>query len=238
MADEVEVVRRGVLKLARQSADAQQSLPGEFELADRLFTTRPQIRRVLALLEQQGIVRRQQGAPTTVDPLALRMTIRLEEQVEHSDLLSRLGYEPSVEVLESGRTTFSAAILTNLTPGGATGGLRAVKLWRADGVPAMLAENYLVLPDAYAGEVDPEASIFATAEAIWGEPIIWDVATPGVENLGDVAAARLELEPGRACLTMEILGVTRSGRRVFYAFERHHPEIVKYSLVRSLPSPF
>ena len=68
-------LRRGVLAIARESAATGTALPGEHELARRLQANRPQVRRVLAGLEAPGIVRRHQGAATTVDPLALRMSV-------------------------------------------------------------------------------------------------------------------------------------------------------------------
>lgn len=233
--DEAEL-RRGVLAIARESVVTGTAMPGEHELARRFRATRPQVRRVLAQLEAPGIVRRHQGAATTVDPLALRMTVRLEEQIEHSDLLERLGYVPSVEVLQHSTGTLGPELADTLGRSGDAPVLRARKRWSADGRPAMVADNTLVLPEP--AEVDAERSVFAVAAELWRDAIQWEVATPGVENVAEPYADALGLAPGTACLTLTIVGMLRSGARVFHAVERHHPGIVQYSVVRRFPEPW
>ncbi|WP_382304290.1 GntR family transcriptional regulator [Herbiconiux sp. UC225_62] len=249
MTDPSEVLRRGVLAIAREVSTTGGALPGEHELARRLDANRPQVRRVLAQLEQQGIVRRHQGAATTVDPIALQMTVRLEEQLEHRELLDRLGYEPGVELLGQERIELASPLTEVLGAPALSPAIRARKRWTADGRPAMLAENVLLLPGSTdehgtpgvpVGDdpIDAGRSIFALVEELWREPVVWEVATPGVENVAEPHATLLGLEPGAACMTFTIVGVLRSGRRVFHAFERHNPAIVQYSVVRRFPEPW
>jgi DNA-binding GntR family transcriptional regulator len=246
VTDELERIRRGVLAIARTASVTGAPLPGEHELARRLQVTRPQIRKVLAQLEQQGIVRRQQGAATTVDPVALGLTVRLEDQLEHTTLLERLGFEPGVELVEQERLTVGERLAETLDVPAGSPALRAVKRWTADGRPAMLAENVLLLPPAEAsagsaespGEIDGGRSLFELVESLWREPVVWEIATPGVAELDAAHAALLDLAPGRACMTLTIVGVLRSGRRVFEAAEWHHPDIVRYSVVRRFPDPW
>lgn len=237
MTDDAERLRRGVLAIARETVAAHTALPSEHELARRLGANRPQIRRVLAQLEQQAIVRRHQGASTTVDPVALRMTVRLEEQLEHSELLDRLGFEPAVSLLDHEYNSLGPELAETFGVDAGSPVLRARKLWTADGRGAMLAENTVLLP---AGSVpgDPAASAFDIVAALWNEPIVWEVATPGVENIASPHAELLSLEPGAACMVLTIIGVLRSGRRVFHATERHHPDIVQYSVLRRFPEPW
>ncbi len=93
-------VLAGVLREVRDAVTAGTRLPGEVEIAERVGCSRKQVRDVLAALEQQGIVRRRQGAATEVDPVALRMSVRFEDQLEHEVLLRQHGYEASVEVVD------------------------------------------------------------------------------------------------------------------------------------------
>lgn len=243
MTDPAEVLRRGVLAIAREVSTTGGALPGEHELARRLDANRPQVRRVLAQLEQQGIVRRHQGAATTVDPIALQMTVRLEEQLEHRELLDRLGYEPGVELLGQERMPLSSPLTEILGAPAHAPAILARKRWTADGRPAMLAENVLLLPDTAGADdgadgIDAGRSIFDLVEELWHEPVVWEVATPGVENVAEPHASLLGLPVGAACMTFTIVGVLRSGRRVFHAFERHNPAIVQYSVVRRFPEPW
>lgn len=233
-----DAIRGGVLRFVREAAFAFQPLPGELELAKRLDCSRQQVRHALADLERQRVVIRRQGAATIVDPLALRMSVRLEDQLEHSELLARMGYRPDVEVIESSSIPAALGVSSLLTHEADPVAFRVVKRWLADGRPAMVAENTLTVPKGVTAALDPEMSIFTLAEQVWGESVVWEVATPGVVTLDERAAALMELPTGTAAFTLEIIGVTASGRRVFHAAETHNPEIVTYSFVRTVSAPW
>ncbi len=238
MADQLERIRRQLLRLARAAADGDGVLPGEFEVARRLGATRQQIRHAMAALEHQGVVQRRQGAATVVDPVALRMTVRLEDQIEHSALLDRLGYDTTVDVLESGVCELPAHVAADLTSEAGPRAFHVVKRWSADGLPAMLAQDTLALPAGPLPPFDPEESLFDAAERVWGEPVVWEVAVPSAVALDSTLADWLQQPVGSAFLTIELIGVARSGRRVFRAMEYHRPDIVRYSVVRTLQPPW
>ncbi len=240
---EEQRIRSGVLRHVREAVIRNRTLPGEVELATRLDCSRPQIRLALAELERQGIVHRRQGAATTVDPVALRMNVRLEEQQEHTELLTRLGYAASVEVCHSELAELPAALTPLLTPDADSRAFRVQKRWFADGRPAMIATDTMALPtggppiDWTAPGIEGE-SVFTLAERIWGEAIVWEVATPGVTTVDGSTAALMELPVGTAVMTLELIGVAVSGRRLFHAFEHHNPDIVSYSFVRTIRPPW
>lgn len=231
-------VRGGVLRYVREAVVANESLPGEVELAKRLDVSRQQIRNALSSIERQGIVRRRQGAATSVDPVALRMSVRLEEQLEHAELLGRMGYEAAVEVIESSLVPMPEKIAPLLTPDAGPTAFSVLKRWTADGVPAMVADNLVALPADLPDDLGGAESVFTLAERVWGESIVWEVATPGVATLDERRAALLDLPVGSAVLTLEIIGTTVSGRRTFHAFETHNPAIVTYSFVRTVRPPW
>ncbi|WP_349863918.1 GntR family transcriptional regulator [Leifsonia sp. WHRI 6310E] len=225
-----------LLREVREAATANAALPGELELTARLGCTRQQLRNALAELERQGILRRRQGAATTVDHVGLRMSVRLEDQFEHTVLLSRMGYQAGVEVLESAVVPLPEHVAALLDVEAGHPALRSVKRWRADGEPAMLASGYLLLPDDSPRELDE--SVFTAVGQAWGESLVWEVATPGAAVLAGSDAERLDRPEGTPVLTFELIGVSVSGRRLFYAFEHHLPEVVRYSFVRSVRPPW
>ena len=234
MADEQERIRRQLLRLARSAADGDGILPGEIEVARRLGATRQQIRHAMAALEHQGVLQRRQGAATVVDPVALRMTVRLEDQIEHAVLLDRLGYDTTVDVLQAGVRDLPADVAADLTPEAGPRAFHVVKRWSADGLPAMLAQDTLALPAGPVPSFDPAESLFDAAERVWGEAVVWEVAVPSAVALDAHLAQCLDQPVGSAFLTIELIGVARSGRRVFKAMEYHRPDIVRYSVVRTL----
>ena len=231
-----ERIHHGLLRYVREAAASSTPLPGEVELAARLECSRQQVRHALAELDRQGIVRRRQGAATTVDPVGLRMSVRLEEQYEHAELLGRMGYTSRVEVLESTQEPLDAVVAGLLSSDPGSNSLRIRKRWLADGTPAMVADDVIALPDGV--QMDAEESIFTAVDKVWGEPIVWEVATPGVASLNAEMSALFDLPVGTAVMTLELIGVGASGRRLFYSFEHHHPDIVKYSLVRTVRPPW
>lgn len=229
-----------VMRFVRDAAAANEPLLGEVELAERVGCTRKQVRDILASLEQQGVVHRRQGAATTVDPVAMRMGIRLEDQVQHEVLLRQLGYESTVEVLSTVALPLPAAIAAMLMLPAGMPATQVVKRWRADGAVAMVAYDLIPLPES-GGSEGPGSehlgdSVFATVQRLWGEPVVWQVATPSAELLSAEDAVHFQRDPGIPMLTLEIVGIGQSGRRLFHAREVHDPATVSYSLMRT-PRP-
>lgn len=231
-------VHRALLGIVRQAAESGVPLPNEYDLAERIGCSRQQVRHALAALDAAGVIRRRQGAATTVDPLGLQMSVRLEDQFEHTELLARLGHRASVEILENELARLPARIAALLGVDETVPALRTLKRWSADDRPVMLAEGYLLLPDAADADREIPASVFTAVSALWGEPIIWDVTTPGAASLDGETADLLGMAAGSAALTLELVGVAASGRRLFYAFEHHDPAVVRYSLVRTVRPPW
>ncbi|MBB2976917.1 DNA-binding GntR family transcriptional regulator [Microbacterium endophyticum] len=230
-------VQHGLLRFVREAAHNRTPLPGEIELTSRLGCTRQQLRNAMAGLEAQGVVRRRQGTVTTVDPIALRLSVRLEEQFEHTDLLNRLGYRAEVEVLDSHRAPLHPDVAAVMELPANTEGISVRKRWRADGAVAMIADDVVPLgaEDLTRG---PDESIFALAARVWGEPVIWEVSTPGITTLDENLAALFERDIGAPVMTFEIIGIGTSGRRLMHSFEYHDPDIVSYSLVRTVRPPW
>lgn len=225
-----------LLREVREAAAANVSLPGELELTTRLGCTRQQLRNALSELERQGILRRRQGAATTVDHVGLRMSVRLEDQFEHSILLERMGYRAEVEILSTRVEPLPAPIAALLDVEAGSPSVRSVKRWLADGEPAMLASGYLLLPDFEERELHD--SVFTAVAQAWGESLVWEVATPGAAALDAELGELLHQPVGTPVMTFELIGVSVSGRRLFYALEHHLPDVVRYSFVRTVRPPW
>lgn len=225
-----------LLRFVRDAAAAHVPLPGELELTARLGCSRQQLRNAMSELERQGILRRRQGAVTTVDPIALRMSVRLEEQYEHTELLDRLGFRSEVEVLDAEVDLVPPPVAALMElPTGARGiGIR--KRWRADGAVAMIAHD--IVPIGGDVAFDPAQSVFTIASRVWGEPVIWEVSTPGVAALDEPLARLFERPPGTPVMTLELVGIGASGRRLMHSIEHHDPDVVSYSLVRTVRPPW
>lgn len=220
-------------RAVRKAARSGKALPPEKVLAQELGVSRGGLREALIRLEQSGFVARRQGAGTFVNPLALDIRLRIDGTFEFSEMLTAAGFDSGVEVLESGWIELAPEIAEtlHLDPGGPA--FRTVKVWTADGRPVMTAED--VIPGDEIIEVDPEQSVFLLAEEISGEATEW-VATwlrPVIANRG--MAKLLQSRVGEPLLQLEQVGVTREGRRCWWAQECHETNILEYGLVRVVP---
>jgi DNA-binding GntR family transcriptional regulator len=233
---ESQRVLAGVLRYVREAAETNSVLPGEVELCERLACSRKQVRDALASLEQQGIVLRRQGAATMVDPLALRMSVRFEDQLEYSVLLRQLGFDSTVDALSIDEIGMPADVGSLLMTEAGSPAVRVVKRWRADGQVAMLAFSTIPLPPD-APTVDLEASIYQATRELWGESALWEVTTPSATLLSPKDAELFERPAGTPVLTLEIIGISLTGRRLFHARELHDPSVVSYSVTRTVRPP-
>jgi DNA-binding GntR family transcriptional regulator len=234
---EEERIRRGLLRRVREAAAEHRRLPGEFDLAAELGCSRVQLRQALADLDRMQVVRRRQGAATVVDQVGLRLSVRLEEQFEHAELLARLGYEVRVEILDHAPITRLTRHVADLLGVQAdTPAVRVLKRWSADGDPAMVAEDILLLPPG-ADDV-PDGSLFDAAASLWGEPVVWEVTTPSAAAADARLAGLLGLAEQSPLLVFETVGMGTRGHRIFYALEHHRPELVSYSVVRTVRPPW
>src|ERR1700719_2371254 len=72
----------------REAAAAGEPMPAEPALAQRLMASRPAVREALVRLEEQGYIRRRQGADTAVNRRMLDITGRIDQQIDRSELIA------------------------------------------------------------------------------------------------------------------------------------------------------
>ncbi len=234
-----ERILNGVLRHVRESAATGENLPGEHKLAEALGCTRQQIRHALAELENQGVVSRRQGAATTVDPLALRLSARFDARVEYGDVLARMGYTPSVEVVSAAFEPLPADIAALLTSEVEPVAARIVLRWFADDQPAMVGTYTIPLPAGTERPfIDPTKPISDITRDLWSEAVAWEVVTAGVTALSPEEAALLDQPENGVAKMWQIVGVTLSGKRIYHAHEVHHRDLVTYSFVRTVKEPW
>jgi GntR family transcriptional regulator len=223
-------------KLCLEAGTSGLVLPGEPKLASQLGIGRATLRDALTRLEAEGVILRRKGADTIVNPAAFDLAARIDLQVDFTEILRDCGFESSMVLLEAEHAALTDAAANALGLDVGTSALRTLKRWDADGRPVMVAVDWVPLLDP---AVTPTASrpVFEIAAEISGEETAWEVASPGALAVEPEIAEILELDVGSAVWTLERVGIGRSGRRSFFAFEYHVPSIVKYGFIRSLQRP-
>jgi GntR family transcriptional regulator len=130
-----------LLEIWLEAANSGEFLPSEPSLAGSLSASRPAVREALVRLEERGLIRRRHGADTVVNPAALDIRARFDEQVEQADLIRAMGREASLEVLEVKVIRLNKVDAEMFEVASGTTALQTTKRWRADGVAVMRAES-------------------------------------------------------------------------------------------------
>ena len=222
-------------QIAAQALEPGDRLPSEPELARTLGVSRPSLREGIALLEEDGVVRRLHGSGTYVSQ---RPSVRsdLSRNFSASSLIAAMALEPGSldERCASEPAPPHVAEALGVDVGTPVCALRRVRT--ADGRRVVDSVDWCradVLPLEAMSQLE-EGSIYA-ALAERGLPIHHGVATiePAVAR-GDVAR-RLGVRPGAPLLTLFQLDSTADGTVVLVSQEHHLADAFEFTVYRRGP---
>lgn len=199
--------------------------------------SRPALREVLARLEHDGLFLRRRGAGTIVNPGAFEVEVRFDQQAEFADVLAEAGYQPTLELIERSIVELSEddAEALHAAPGGTA--LRTVKRWRADGRAAMVAVDTVPVPAAKVDVVlAADVGLFQLVRDVLGESVDWELAWPGAVGATSSLSGWLEVAPTTAVMSLDLIGISRAGQRVYRALEYVVPGIIRAGFVRTVRS--
>jgi GntR family transcriptional regulator len=228
-----------IIDVARQAVAAGTPLPGEPGLSKLLGVSRPALREALARLEHDGFFLRRRGAGTVVNAAAFEVEVRYDQQAEFADVLAEAGYEPSLELLERAVVALSADDADVLHVETGEPALRTVKRWRADGRAAMVAVDVVpIAPDRLDAVTAAAADVglFSLVREVLGETVDWELAWPGAVGATAALSTWLEVEARTAVMSLDLIGISRAGRRIYRAQEYVVPGIVRSGFVRTVRS--
>jgi GntR family transcriptional regulator len=223
-----------VVKALRERIDAQglepgDRLPSEPELARSLGVSRASLREGIAVLEEDGILRRLHGSGTYVShPPGVRNDLSRNFSV--SSMIAATGVQPgSVDercVEETAPARVAAAL--GVSPETPVCALRRVRL---AGARRVVDSTDWCRTDVLPLEAMEGGSLYA-ALAERGQPVHHGVATitPTVAR-GEVAA-RLGVQPGALLMTLFQLDSTAEGTVVLVSQEHHLAEAFEFTVYR------
>lgn len=237
-----QVQRGGGLAAWRQIADAISAdmaagrlapgarLASESELAGQFSVNRHTVRRALAALAAEGLVRATQGRGTFVE--ARPMAYPVSRRTRFSAALARVGKEASGALVSAEVTAANAAVASALGILEGASILRLVTLSRADDTPLSLGFTHLPLPrflglDAHygvSGSMTKAYEQFGVADYTRASTRIGSRLARADE------AMLLELAPGRPLLVIDSVNVDVAGApiqatRALFAADRVELEI-------------
>lgn len=189
-------------------------LPGEMQFAERFGVNRHTVRRALATLAAQGLVRATQGGGTFVEATPLPYTIG--RKTRFSEVMERAGREARGELIRSAETVASADVAEALGLKVGAPVLEMVTLHRADEVPISMAQIWLPLP-RFAG-IDETYRQTGSLTRAYARHEVSDYSRLSTRISARTAsaeeAAYLELTAGRVLLVIDSINVNQYGHRI------------------------
>ncbi|MEU4311130.1 GntR family transcriptional regulator [Nocardia sp. NPDC024068] len=209
-------------------------LPSEPDIASATGRSRPVVREALIRLEERGYIYRSQGTGTAVNQELLHVKARIDEQVDHSDVIARAGMTPAMRVVRQELSPVTAEESEQFRVAAGTPTLRTVKAWLADDVPVALASDSI----PFRGSVEPSVSVDtavpvfelaarigtgkAVWETVWVKPVLLDATEQWMLGLNEVTPA--------VCLTLH--GLDSRGATTYWARELQLDGPVDFAMVR------
>lgn len=135
-------VADGIRALIADAAGAMEKLPVEAELAERFQVNRHTVRRAIAALQAEGLVRAERGRGTFVDRLPQRLSYPVGARTRFSENITSQSRQPAGRLIASRRETADARIAAalRLRPGAPVHRLETLNV--ADGVPLSMATSW------------------------------------------------------------------------------------------------
>lgn len=162
IADQVEELLRRRIREGLYAPGSR--IPSESELSEEFGVSRATVRTVLAKLAVNGLILRKQGDGTYVNARVQKVSAHLGNIWDFVCLIESNGFAPSIEPVSSElrQATEKEALALAIEPGETL--LSMIRLFYADGVPAILANN-----------VFPASLLRVPAESIDGRLHIRDI---------------------------------------------------------------
>jgi GntR family transcriptional regulator len=188
---------------------AGEALPSERVLAEELGISRITARKAIALLVEQGLIRRTQGAGNFIQP---RYEDPLSRLSSFSEILERQGFTPSSRWLsrELRPANRDEVIQLGLSPTASVARLKRLRL--ADGI--VMAVEYSTFPASVIPEPEGiNASLYNFLEAR-GTPVVRALQHFRAVNANNEIASLMGIQPHDALLLITRVGYTGDGRAI------------------------
>lgn len=194
-----------------------QRLPSEHALAEQFGVNRHTIRRSLASLCSQGLVRITQGSGTYVEDFAVDLA--LGKRVRHQQGLAQAGLRGSLVVLQAQTVRATAALAKALQVPARSPLLQLRVIGQAEGQPLHVSERYFPLPrfDGLAAVVRETGSITAGFTARGVADYTRRESRITAELPDAAVAAELRQPATRPVLLVESLNVDLGGTPIEWA---------------------
>jgi GntR family transcriptional regulator len=228
-SDLVGNLRRYCEAAARNST----KIPDEPALAKEFGVSRTKLREALACLEHEGAIsrRRRVGIVANLELPSVRS--RFDRQVDYLNTLRENGMEPSVSVVSVVLERAEADVAEVFRVDVGTPMLTTTKVWLGDGRPTMTAKDRIPVPGLLdINGIDAAKSVFDLVRELTNSRVVWEMTRPSAAAASTDVARLLRVEVGSPLFTLDTIGVSEQGQRLFDSLEHHLPGAIDFGLAR------
>lgn len=231
-----EQAKRAVEDLATELVEAGENrLPAEDRLAEETGFSRPTIRSALLALQMEGKVLRLHGVGTFVNRHALGIEANLAEDIPFLEVIERLGYEASLDIVNLTEEPLPPHVLSRLGRTMPAMGVVIDRLFRASGEPAVVSRDYIPVDHLATPTRDltAEGSTFAFLHRWTGHSVRYSVAQirslvppEGVANI-------LAVTDGKPVLLLDHLHIDERDEAVGVTEAYVRDDLIDFAVVRT-----
>jgi GntR family transcriptional regulator len=228
------VVTDAIKEIWRNAATQGKRLPSEPDLAATTGSSRPAVRETLIRLEERGYIHRSQGTGTAVNPELLRVKARIDEQVDHSEIIAGAGMSATLRVLRQEIAPVTAEEAGRFRVEAGLPAFRTVKAWFADGQAVALAADSVPirLSDIPSADMDASASVFSLAETLGlGRPV-WETVWVTAALVSEQEAWMLNLSEPQPAVCLVLHGIDSRGMTCYWSRELQVNGPIEFAMVR------
>lgn len=242
----MELVRDNLSGTAKKQLEAyamslyrqgKTKLPPENELAKQFGVSRITIRRALGELEREGLVLREQGRGTFVNPASASIRISLVPGEEFNSIITRSGHRASVEVSDISVRPATQDEAEGLGIPRDSEICSVEKLYLADKTPAIISVDRFptaLVSSLPTAEYMAEHPIFAYLREQAGVAIVRDKIE--IESITHLKACRLAKAGSRLCCESALafygINYSRDNAPIMVDTEIYDTSIIKFELLR------
>lgn len=209
-------------------------LPTENDLAHALGISRTQVRDILSVLEREGYITRRHGIGTIINRHVLRVTSRMDTEVEFLDMIRQNGFTPEVTQVQVCELSAEERIAQWLRIPAGSPVLLVTRLCTADGKPAIYCQDYLekaIIRKDYTAE-DLRVPIFRFLQAFCGIHYYMDLASLHPVVADETLSGLMSLPVGSPLLHIEETDYDIDGRPFLYSRQYFVDQYFDHTILR------
>ena len=212
-------------------------IPSERALAEQLGRNRMTVRKAIEGLITRGLLERHGTSGTRIPvPRVARPMDGFSLSNSMTRIIQAGGGIAHSKLLHFEQAHASAKVASRLSLSEGADIVMFRRLWASDETPICIETTHLPLslvPDLAAQDLMEGASLYNLLHARYGVSAIRGEREIGIANCTEMEARLLGLDPGAACLSLQLHVLDANGRPIEFTRSVNHPTLVVFKTVQA-----